>query len=57
MIPEVDAILKQIERLPCVNWCANYIEISGPRRQDGTNSHMDFQDGFLETLAPLGKWD
>lgn len=38
------------------NWCANHIEITGP--EDKINKlYMDAQDGFLETLAPLGKWD
>ena len=38
------------------NWCANYIEITGP--EDKINKlYMDSQDGFLETLAPLGNWD
>ena len=38
------------------NWCANHIEITGP--EDKINKlYMDAQEGFLETLAPLGKWD
>jgi len=38
------------------NWCANHIEITGP--EDKINKlYMDAQDGFLESLAPLGKWD
>ena len=38
------------------NWCANHIEITGP--EDKINKlYMDAQDGFLETLAPLGDWE
>jgi len=38
------------------NWCANHIEIVGP--EDKINKlYMDAQDGFLETLAPLGEYE
>ena len=38
------------------NWCANHIEITGP--EDKINIlYQDAQDGFLETLAPIGDWE
>lgn len=38
------------------NWCANHIEITGP--EDKINMlYQDAQDGFLETLAPIGDWE
>ena len=38
------------------NWCANHIEITGP--EDKINElYMKAQEGFLETLAPIGEWE
>lgn len=38
------------------NWCANYIEITGPEEKIN-KLYMDSQEGFLETLAPIGGYD